>query len=165
LNQLATISLLSVIAIGAAGCKPHARIDACAAQRVQGATRAAKPQPDLSGCTRFGKASFYAKRFSNKKMADGIRMNPRGDNAASRTLPLGTTARVTNLATGRSAVVLIQDRGPYVKGRILDLSPATARTIGITRTEGIANVKVAPLLVPLPDGRTKRPRTHGRTHQ
>lgn len=82
-------------------------------------------------------------------------MNPHGDNAASKTLPLGTTARVTNIATGQSAVVLIQDRGPYVKGRIVDLSPATARTIGITRDEGVAKVKVAPILVPLPGGGTK----------
>jgi len=51
---------------------------------------------------------------------------------------LGTTAKVTNLETGKSAVVTIQDRGPYVDGRIVDLSPATAQKIGITRRAGIA---------------------------
>jgi rare lipoprotein A len=88
-------------------------------------------------------------------MADGAKMNPRGYNAASRTLPLGTTAEVTNVETGQSAVITIQDRGPYVKHRIVDLSPATARKIGITRDKGIARVQVAPIAVPLPDGAIK----------
>jgi len=88
-------------------------------------------------------------------MADGIRMNPRGYNAASKTLPLGTTAKVTNLATGQTAIVQIEDRGPYVKGRIVDLSPAIARKIGITRRLGVAPVKVSPIIVPQPDGTIK----------
>ena len=65
-----------------------------------------------------------------------------------RTLPLGTEARVTNLETGKSATVTIQDRGPYVKGRIVDLSPATAEKIGITPREGVARVEVAPIALP-----------------
>lgn len=81
-------------------------------------------------------------------MADGTRMDPRGDNAASRTLPLGTRARVTNLQTGQSAVVTIRDRGPYVRGRIVDLSPATARLVGITPKDGLAQVEVAPIELP-----------------
>ncbi len=82
-------------------------------------------------------------------------MNPRGNNAASRTLPLGTVAKVTNTATGKSAIVKIKDRGPYIKGRIVDLSPATAREIGITPHIGVAKVVVAPIAVPLPGGRIK----------
>ena len=89
-------------------------------------------------------------------MADGTNMDPHGDNAASRTLPLGTTAMVTNTETGQSAQVTIQDRGPYVVGRIVDLSGSTARKIGITQHKGIATVTVAPISVPLPDGSTKR---------
>ncbi len=77
------------------------------------------------------------------------------NNAASLTLPLGTTARVTNLETGRSAIVTIRDRGPYVHGRIVDLSPGTARKIGIDRTKGLANVEVAPLRIPMVDGTVK----------
>ncbi len=88
-------------------------------------------------------------------MADGTNMDPHGDNAASRTLPLGTTAKVTNIGTGQSAVVTIQDRGPYAKGRIVDLSPSTARDIGITQKIGVAQVQVAPIAVPLPDGRMR----------
>jgi len=114
-----------------------------------------KPALDLSGKKRVGKASFYAHRFAGKKMADGKMMNPQHDNAASRTLPLGTTAKVTNLDTGKSAFVTIQDRGPYVKGRIVDLSPSTAQEIGITQRQGVARVEVAPLAVPLPNGGVK----------
>jgi rare lipoprotein A len=110
---------------------------------------------DRSGRKRVGTASFYAKRFAGRKMADGTPMRPHGDNAASRTLPLGTTAAVTNLETGKSAVVTIRDRGPYVKGRIVDLSPATARKIGLTEEQGLAEVEVAPIVVPLADGRVK----------
>ena len=88
-------------------------------------------------------------------MADGNIMDPRENNAASRTLPLGTIAKVTNLETGKSAIVKIEDRGPYVDGRIVDLSPATAQNIGITRRQGIARVAVAPIAVPLPGGGVK----------
>jgi len=105
---------------------------------------------DLSGKKRVGKASFYAKQFSGKPMADGAPMDPQGNNAASKTLPLGTTAKVTNLETGQSAVVTIRDRGPYVPGRIVDLSPAIAQQIGITPRKGIAPVVVAPITVPQP---------------
>ncbi|MDB6015190.1 MAG: hypothetical protein JWL65_7440 [Gammaproteobacteria bacterium] len=88
-------------------------------------------------------------------MADGMPMDPEGDNAASRTLPLGTTAKVTNVETGKTAIVTIEDRGPYVDGRLVDLSPATAAKIGITPRQGIAKVVVAPIAVPLPDGKVK----------
>lgn len=114
-----------------------------------------KPRPDTSGKRRFGKASFYADWFAGRKMANGAPMNPHGNNAASRTLPLGTVAKVTNLETGKSAVVSIQDRGPYVDGRIVDLSPATAHKIGLTQRKGITRVAVAPIAVPLPNGEVK----------
>jgi len=99
--------------------------------------RAAPPQ--------VGKASFYSRHFAGKIMADGTPMDVAGNNAASLTLPLGTKAKVTSLATGRSAVVVIRDRGPYAKGRIIDLSPATARRIGLTSRQGVALVKVVVL--------------------
>ncbi len=115
----------------------------------------AKPAPDLSARKRVGKASFYAKQFFGKTMANGAPMDPKGDNAASRTLPLGTTAKVTNVETGKTAVVTIQDRGPYVDGRVVDLSPGTAAKIGLTPRQGVTKVVVAPITVPLPDGRVK----------
>jgi len=159
LNPLATILLLSVVVVGATGCKPYGDAEAGAVPTVeepsQSAAASAKPQPDLSGRTRFGIASFYAKKFAGREMADGGKMDPHGDNAASKTLPLGTRARVTNIDTGQSAVVTIQDRGPYVKGRIVDLSPSTAEKIGITQDNGVAKVKVTPISVPLPNGSIK----------
>ena len=115
----------------------------------------ANPPLDRTGKRRVGKASFYAHMFAGRKMADGNKMNPQVNNAASRSLPLGTTAKVTNLETGKSAVVVIQDRGPYVGGRIVDLSPATAQEIGISRRQGVAKVEVAPITVPQADGRVK----------
>jgi rare lipoprotein A len=147
INRLAPTALMLAL-LAAAG----ASAGALAAEREP---VIAKPPLDHSGLARVGKASFYARQFFGRKMADGTPMNPQDDNAASRTLPLGTKARVTNLETGRSAVVTIQDRGPYVKGRIVDLSPATAEQIGLTRRDGIAPVEVAPIAVPQPDGSLK----------
>jgi rare lipoprotein A len=128
---------------------------AAAPKEGQRADRTATPAKarhklDRSGRKQVGKASFYARKFTGRKMADGTPMDPRDDNAASKTLPLGTTARVTNLETGRSARVTIQDRGPYVRGRIIDLSPKTAQDIGLTREQGLAPVEVAPITLAPP---------------
>lgn len=97
------------------------------------------------GRKQVGKASIYARKFDGRTMADGSPMSLQDDNAASKTLPLGSKARVKNLETGKSAVVTIQDRGPFVAGRIIDLSPATAALIGLTSKEGLADVEVTPL--------------------
>jgi rare lipoprotein A len=145
-------ALLVVLAVSVGAGAGGVVAPASAAQRE---TPTPNPHLDRTGRKRVGKASFYAKRFAGKKMADGTPMRPHGNNAASKTLPLGTTAKVTNLETGKSAVVVIQDRGPYVKGRIVDLSPATAHKIGISKHEGVAKVVVAPIAVPLADGSVK----------
>ena len=85
-------------------------------------------------------------------MANGARFNPRSNAAAHRTLPLGTTARVTNLRNGRSARVRVEDRGPRAAtGRIADVSPKVADELGMRR-QSVAPVEVAPLAVPQPDG-------------
>src|SRR5262249_24025376 len=107
-------------------------------QETRNAEKLKHHEPDFTAKKRLGKASFYAKQFEGRPMADGTHMDPHGDNAASKTLPLGTKAKVTNLETGKSAVVTIQDRGPYVPGRVVDLSPHTARQIGITQKKGVA---------------------------
>ena len=113
--------------------------------RSHHAAKHAKPNLDASGRKQVGQASVYASKFAGRKMADGTRMNPNHDVAASKTLPLGSKAKVTNVETGKSTVVTIRDRGPYVKGRIVDLSPATAQKVGITKKEGVAKVEVAPV--------------------
>jgi rare lipoprotein A len=105
---------------------------------------------DRSGKPRHGKASYYGREFYGKKMANGKKMNPQSNVAASKTLPLGTKAKVTNLDTGKSAVVDIQDRGPYVKGRIVDLSPKVAEELEI-KDKGVAPVRVDPLVIPPKD--------------
>lgn len=108
---------------------------------------AAKPKLDRSGKPQTGKASYYAKKFHGKKMADGTPMNPNSNVAASRTLPLGTTAKVTNLENGKSEVVEIRDRGPFVPGRIVDVSPKVADKLDMKKN-GIATVKVDPIELP-----------------
>jgi len=102
-----------------------------------------------------GEASIYSHKFAYKTMANGKKMDPNDDNAASKTLPLGTKAKVTNLETGLSTLVTIEDRGPYVDGRIVDLSPAKAKEIGLTTKEGVAKVEVVPVEVPLADSGNK----------
>jgi rare lipoprotein A len=109
---------------------------------------------DRSGKTRKGKASYYGRKFYSRKMADGTRMNPQSNAAASKTLPLGTKARVTNLENGNNEVVEIRDRGPYVKDRIVDVSPKTADKLGL-KEGGTAPVEVKPIEVPQPDGSVK----------
>lgn len=153
MQRLAGAILLSLFAGSAVGFSPPGAAkppDQHAPQRVT-----ALAKPDLSARKRRGNASYYARQFFGKPMANGAPMNPYGNNAASRTLPLGTVAKVTNIATGQSAIIEIEDRGPYIKGRIVDLSPSTAHKIGITKRIGVAQVVVAPIAVPLPDGRLK----------
>ena len=154
--------LLGVLLAIGLGCGPAAAV---AENAEEGPTQAgpaanadeqadAKARPkrkgtlDRTGRTRVGMASFYSDRFAGRRMADGTRMHLHGNAAASLSLPLGTTARVTNMETGASAMVVVRDRGPHVRGRIIDLSPATARLIGITRRMGVAQVEVAPVHVP-----------------
>ena len=109
---------------------------------------------DHSGRKQSGRASFYADRFADKKMADGHRMNPNTIAAASKTLPLGTVAEVTNLENGRSARVQVEDRGPFIDGRVVDVTPKVAYQLGMTR-RGVAPVVVKPIAVPQPGGAVK----------
>ncbi|MDP9012705.1 MAG: septal ring lytic transglycosylase RlpA family protein [Pseudomonadota bacterium] len=156
----AGVSMVSLLATAAPTNDGSARGAAAsndwpAAPQASPATPRAKRQLDRSGKKQIGQASFYKSSYAGKKMADGTPMQLYGDNAASTTLPLGTTARVTNLENRRTAVVTIRDRGPYVKGRIVDLSPGTAEKIGLARKQGLAKVEVAPLTIPRADGAVK----------
>jgi rare lipoprotein A len=143
---LAALGAVAVVSVGPACAQAASAAKPGAA--VERETPVANPPLDRSGRRRIGTASVYAPQFAGRKMADGTPMDPRDDNAASKTLPLGTEAKVTNLETGRSATVKIQDRGPYVKGRIVDLSRSTASRIGISPKEGVAKVEVEPVAVP-----------------
>jgi rare lipoprotein A len=88
-----------------------------------------------------GTASWYGPSFHGQETASGEPFNRHAMTAAHRTLPLGTKAKVTNLETGQEVHVTINDRGPYVPGRHLDLSQAAAKKIGITK-KGVAKVKI-----------------------
>jgi rare lipoprotein A len=89
--------------------------------------------------TQSGIASVYSTE-SGSKTASGRRLNPGALTAAHRSLPFGTKVRVTNKRNGRSVVVTINDRGPFVRGRVIDLTPAGARAIG--RGWGLAPVQL-----------------------
>ena len=92
---------------------------------------------DSSAMAETGIASVYA--YSGGKTASGERANPGGLTAAHRTLKFGTQVRVTNRRNGRNVVVRINDRGPFVRGRVIDITPAAARALGFS---GLAPVTV-----------------------
>ena len=101
------------------------------------------------GFSERGAASYYHARFNGRQMASGERFNPNSTAAAHRTLPFGTVALVTNLTNGQSTTVIIQDRGPHVRGRILDVSPRTADELGM-RSAGVAAVELRAIRFPPP---------------
>src|SRR4051794_7724024 len=82
-------------------------------------------------------ASYYGRELAGRRTASGEKFNPSAMTAAHRTLRFGTKVRVTNPRNGRAVVVRINDRGPFVKGRSLDLSSGAARAIGMSRTGNI----------------------------
>ena len=88
-----------------------------------------------------GFASYYASRFDGNKTASGERYDEKALTAAHRTLPFGTRVQVTNLANGRSVVVRITDRGPFARGRVIDLSRRAARRLDFLR-DGTTRVRL-----------------------
>ena len=97
-----------------------------------------------SGHVQHGIASVYATQFKGRRMADGTHFDPDSNTAASKTLPLGSTARVTNQKNGKAVQVHVRDRGPYVRGRIIDVSPRNAKDLGM-KQNSVAPVTVAPM--------------------
>lgn len=88
-----------------------------------------------------GVASYYGHELAGRKTASGSRFNPNGLTAAHRTYPFGTKLRVTNATNGKSVVVVVTDRGPHVRGRIIDLSYGAAKKIGMVQS-GTARVHI-----------------------
>jgi len=101
----------------------------------------ADADPAATVFTEQGKASFYSNRLVNHKTASGERYRHELKTAAHRKLPFGTMVKVTNLKNGNSVVVRINDRGPFVRGRILDLSRSAFEQIGST-SNGLIRVKI-----------------------
>ena len=99
-----------------------------------------------AGSPQRGQASYYGPEFTGRKMANGRRFNPHSAVVAHRTLPLGTTVLVKNLSNGRATTATVEDRGPYIHGRIIDLTPRLAAHLGMVR-QGVAPVEVMPVEV------------------
>lgn len=103
-----------------------------------GGTIVSTPRPSYGAALTCGLASYYGTK-SGSRTASGERFRPDGLTAASRTLPFGALVLVTDVATGRRVTVRINDRGPYVRGRMIDLSRGAARRLGIIG-RGVARV-------------------------
>jgi rare lipoprotein A len=99
-----------------------------------------------AGSPQRGQASYYGPEFTGRKMANGRRFNPHSAVVAHRTLPLGTTVLVKNLSNGRATTATVEDRGPFIHGRIVDLTPRLAEHLGMVR-QGLAPVEVMPVEV------------------
>jgi rare lipoprotein A len=91
-----------------------------------------------------GIASYYGQKFNGRKTASGERYSHGAMTAAHRSAPFGSQIRVTNLSNGRSVVVRVNDRGPWVRGRIVDVSGVAARQLGMTG-RGLTRVRVSSL--------------------
>lgn len=100
------------------------------------------PLQTARGYDEVGMASWYGRDFHGKKTANGYTYNMYGVSAAHKTLPLGTKVRVTNLGNNKSVVLVINDRGPFVRGRIIDLSYGAAKALGTVET-GVAKVRIS----------------------
>ncbi|MDX5423339.1 MAG: septal ring lytic transglycosylase RlpA family protein [Hymenobacteraceae bacterium] len=108
-----------------------------------GVTSCASKAPAFGerGYTEEGKASYYSRKLQGRKMANGEPYRRGKLTAAHRTLPLGTKVKVTNLKTNKTVKVKITDRGPFVKGRVVDLSEAAAKRLDYIKA-GVVPVKV-----------------------
>jgi len=99
------------------------------------------PRLNSTSFQEVGKASFYANKYQSRQTASGERFNHSAKTAAHKKLPFGTWVKVTNINNDKSVMVRINDRGPFVKGRIIDLSKSAFSTIADTRL-GIIDVVV-----------------------
>lgn len=103
--------------------------------------------PELVGYTEQGEASFYAMKYQFRQTASGERFNQLSKTAAHRTLPFGTRVKVTNQANQRSVTVKVNDRGPFVDGRIIDLTRSAFSSIGDTGS-GLMDVEIEVVSTP-----------------
>jgi rare lipoprotein A len=96
---------------------------------------------DASAFSQSGMGSYYGPKFHGKRTASGEKFNQNAMTAAHKTLAFGTRLKVTNIATGRSVVVRVNDRGPFIRGRIVDVSTIAARQLGMVG-RGVARVRI-----------------------
>lgn len=143
MNSRTGIVFLIIVMIG--GCTPAPRYTSRqmpTQQKTETASIPVEKNPTLSYQKSWtGVASWYGEQFHGKLTANGETYDMHDFTAAHRTLPLGTVVRVTNLDNGKSVEVRVNDRGPYVKGRMIDLSYAAAVKLGYA-DKGTANVRL-----------------------
>jgi peptidoglycan lytic transglycosylase len=131
-----------VVAVGLSACAaPGASDTSTSPPRVVAAPVTAVDKEKLPSFTQTGLASWYGKSRPSKRTASGEKMINTEMTAAHRSLPLNTRVRVTNLANGASVMVRINDRGPFIHGRVIDLSPAAASELGM-KDAGVAPVRL-----------------------
>ena len=135
-NLVHAMALVAILILSEVTCSPAPKYRAKRSGK-QRTTRSAQ----TSGAYQIGEASYYAKKFHGRKTANGEIFDMYAMTAAHRKLSFDTVVRVTNLANGMSVVVRINDRGPFVKGRIIDLSYGAAKKIGLVQS-GTAKVKL-----------------------
>lgn len=154
---VASLSLAAqVVGSGCAssGGAGEGRVSGTAPYRVNGRTYV--PLKDWRGYREEGVASWYGSAHHGKKTASGERFDAyRSHTAAHKTLPFNVCAEVENLRTGQSVLVRINDRGPFAKGRVIDLSKAAASEIGLVRS-GVAKVRVEAVGVADAKGQCRR---------
>ncbi len=102
------------------------------------------PLPSAEGFVEQGIASWYGRKFHGRKTSNGERYNMYSRTAAHKTLPMNTHLLVQNLENGRESIVRINDRGPFIRGRVIDLSLTTAKELGIVK-KGTARVRITAL--------------------
>ena len=107
-----------------------------------------QPIPDAHGFQQRGVASWYGRKFHGRRTSNGETYDMYGISAAHKTLPFGTMVRVTNLQNGRQLDIRINDRGPFIRGRIIDLSYGAAKKLGVVGP-GTAPVKIVALAAPM----------------
>lgn len=112
-----------------------------AALLVVGCSATPPPNAQMVGYTETGTASYYAMKYQFRQTANGERFNQLASTAAHKTLPFNSRVRVTNLDNGKSTVVRINDRGPFIEGRIIDLTRSSFSDIADTN-RGLARVKI-----------------------
>lgn len=116
-------------------------VSSCAttALKKHGSTKVEKRETHF-GKYEFGRASWYGRQFQGRKTASGERFDMKGFTAAHRTLPFGTEIEVTNVSTNETVRVRVNDRGPFIRSRVLDLSFAAAKALGFVG-QGFAEIK------------------------
>ena len=139
-GALAAIALTALVFLS--GCAGPSTMESGASAATGSSAPAAEPAAsEKAERAEVGEASWYGVPYHGRTTASGETFNMNAMTAAHKTLPFGTKVKVTNMTNGRAVQVVINDRGPFVPGRIIDLSRAAADKIGMIKS-GVAKVRV-----------------------